>query len=149
MSGRTMPRLLIAALALPVALAFAGGCGGDSSGSESEIAELVPPGTPIFLEAALRPPGEVKANADAAAERIAGVGDLGDFVVSELEDAAEDDGLPFDFETEVEPWLGEHAGAFWASGESDESNLIVETSDAAATSRRGSPARCRASCKKD
>ena len=124
-------RSLFAALALAAATAFATGCGDDSSGSR--VAELAPPGTPIFAEAALRPSGELKTNTDAVAEQIAGVGNLGEFIVSELESSARDDGEAVDFETEVEPWLGEHGGVFWDSGETDESNLIVETTDSGAT----------------
>jgi len=109
--------------------AIAVGCGSDDS-SGSKVAELAPAGVPIFAEAALQPSGELKSNTDAAAQKIAGVDDLGALIVEELESSASKDGEPVDFEGEVEPWLGEHGAAYWDSGDTDASNLIVETEDA-------------------
>jgi hypothetical protein len=124
-----MPRPLLALLApLVASAALLAGCGGDDSGSK--VAELAPPGTPIFVEAALRPEGQLKEDTDAAAQKIAGVEDLGAFIVEELESSSAEDGEPVDFESEVEPWLGDHGAAFWDSGDTDEANLIVETTDA-------------------
>jgi len=122
-------RPLFAALALAAATALGAGCGSDDS-SGSKVAELAPAGVPIFAEAALQPSGDLKANTDAAAQKIAGVDDLGAFIVEELESSASGDGEPVDFEGEVEPWLGEHGAAYWDSGDTDEANLIVETGDA-------------------
>lgn len=113
-----------------VALLALAGCG---ESSNSDPASLAPPGSPIYIEGTLQPSGELKSNTDAAAEMIAGVDNLGDFVVSELESSARDDGEPFDFETEVEPWLGEKAGFFFERGDQSESNLIVESTDTGAT----------------
>jgi len=122
-------RPLLAALALAAATAVAAGCGSDDS-SGSKVAELAPAGVPIFAEAVLQPSGDLKANTDAAAQKIAGVDDLGAFIVEELEGSASGDGEPVDFEGEVKPWLGEHGAAYWDSGDTDEANLIVETGDA-------------------
>jgi len=125
-----MPRpVLVLLAAAAVAAAILAGCGDDSSGG-SKVAELAPPGTPIFAEAVLQPTGELKSDTDAAAKKIAGVDDLGAFIVEELESSASDEGEPVDFEGEVEPWLGERGAAFWDSGETDEANLIVESEDA-------------------
>jgi hypothetical protein len=130
-------RPLFAALAVAALIAFvAAGCGdgGDSSGSQ--VAELAPPGTPIFVEGVLRPTGELKSNTEAAAERIAGIDNLGDFVVSELESSAEEDGEPVDFDKEIEPWLGERAAVFFERLEDDDPTglgIVVESTDADAT----------------
>jgi len=118
--------------AAAISAALAGGCG-DEGSSGSKVAELAPAGVPIFAEAALQPEGELKSNADAAAQRIAGIDDLGGFIVEELESAAGEDGEAVDFEAEVQPWLGEHGAAYWDSGNTDEANLIVETTDPDAT----------------
>jgi Protein of unknown function (DUF3352) len=124
-------RSLFAAPALAVALAVFPGCGSGSSGADP--ASVAPPGSPIYIQAELQPSGELKANTDAAAEKIAGVGNLGHFVVSKLESSARDEGEPFDFEKEVKPWLGEKAGFFFDRGDQSESNLIVESTDTGAT----------------
>lgn len=126
-------RPAFAALALAALTALPAGCGGGSSGSK--VAELAPPGTPIFIEGVLRPTGELKSNTDAIAMQVAGVDNLGDYIVEELEASARDDGEPFDFATEVEPWLGERAGLFWESGDTDEANAIVESTDTEATQK--------------
>jgi hypothetical protein len=130
-----MSRPLFAALALVALIALAAGCGGSSSGG-ADVAELAPPGTPVFVEGALRPTGELKANTDAVAEQVAGIGNLGDYVVEKLESSAQDDGEPFDYAEEVEPWLGERAGAFFEELDGSDFSgvgVIVESTDTDAT----------------
>lgn len=132
-------RPLLTALAVAALIALAAGCGDDSSGSTgSEVAELAPPRTPIFVEGVLRPTGELKSNTEAAAERIAGIDNLGDFVVSELESSAEEDGEQVDFDKEVEPWLGERAAVFFERLEDDDPTglgIVVESTDPDATQK--------------
>lgn len=129
-------RPLFAALAVAALIAIAAGCGDGGGGSGSEVAELVPARTPVFVEGVLRPTGELKSNTEAAAERIAGIDNLGDFVVSELESSAQDDGEPVDFDEEIEPWLGERAAVFFERLEDDELTelgIVVESTDPDAT----------------
>jgi Protein of unknown function (DUF3352) len=125
---------LVSALAAAVAVAVAG-CGSSSS-SSGRLAELAPPKTPIFIEGKVRPSGELKANTDAVAKEIAGIGNLGDYVVEQLESSAHEAGEPFDYEGEVEPWLGERAAIFFQrieNGNPASSGVIVETTNAGAT----------------
>lgn len=128
-------RLLIAALAAAATVALIAGCGGSSS-SGSDLASLAPPGTPVFVEGTLRPEGELKSNVDAIAKQVAGVDNLGDLVVEELESEAEKEGEPVDFAKEVEPWLGERAAAFFERLEGEDfsgTGVIVESTDLEAT----------------
>lgn len=128
-------RPVLAVAALAALMAFIAACGDGSSGS-SDVAALAPPGSPVFVEGAVRPSGQLAANTDAIAERVAGVDNLGDLIVSELESSARDDGEPFDFEKEVEPWLGERGGVFFEKLEDGDLNgagVIVESTDTAAT----------------
>lgn len=126
-----------AALAAIAAIAFSAGCG-DGGSSGSKVAELAPPGVPVFIEGTVRPSGELESNVEAVTERIAGIENLGDFIVSELESSAEADGEPVDFETEIEPWLGERAGLFFKRLDEQDDltgfGLIVESTDPDATS---------------
>jgi hypothetical protein len=134
MPGRMMPRRLFAAIALAAVIALAGCGGSDSSGSN--VAEVAPPGVPVFVEGTLRPSGDLKSNTDAIATQVAGIDNLGDYVVEKLEESAEDDNEPFDFEKEVEPWLGERAGVFFEKLEGEDfsgTGVIVESTDTAAT----------------
>jgi Protein of unknown function (DUF3352) len=128
-------RLLFAALAAAALIVVPTGCGSDSSGSK--VADLAPPGIPVFVEGVVRPTGELKSNTDAIAEQVAGIGNLGDFVVSELESSAQDDGEPFDYAKEVEPWLGERAGVFFEQLDEDDDltglGIVVESTNTDAT----------------
>ena len=125
------------ATAATVALLAVVGCGGSDSSSGSNVAELAPPGAPIFVEGTLRPTGELKANADAIAQQVGGVDNLGDLIVEKLESSAQEDGEPFDYEKEVEPWLGERGGLFFEGLDEEDdlsgAGMMVESTDTAAT----------------
>lgn len=128
------PRPLFAAFGLAALIALVAGCGGSSSGSQ--VAELAPPGAPVFVEGALQPEGELKSNTEAIAERVAGIDNLGEYVVEKLESSARDEGEPVDFAKEVEPWLGERAGVFFEQLEGEDPSdgaAIVESTDPGAT----------------
>lgn len=120
--------------ALAALLLVIAGCGGGSSSNEP--ASLAPPGSLVFVEGTLRPSGALKSNVDAIAEDIVGIENLGDYIVEQLESSARDDGEPFDFATEVEPWLGETAGLFFESlSDGDLSNgaMAIQSTDTDAT----------------
>jgi hypothetical protein len=122
-----------------VAALFAAGCGGGSSDGSSagfDLAELASPGSLVFVEGQLQPKGALKQNVESVAKRFTGGEGLGDFVISELESSARQDGESFDFASEVEPWLGERAGVAFErmiDGELSEPLIAIQTKDAAAT----------------
>jgi hypothetical protein len=129
----------IAVLAATAAIAFAG-CGGSSSSSSesssSDLAGFAPPGSLVFVEGKLKPTETQKSNVDWVAHALAGIDNLGEFVVSELERSARQNGESFDFAKEVKPWLGERAGIAFAhleNGELSEPLIAVETTDPKAT----------------
>jgi hypothetical protein len=132
-------RLSIAALATLAVLLVAGcGSGGSSAGSSSGSgpASLAAPGSLVYVEGNLKPTGELKSNIDSAAETIAGVDNLGDFVVSELESSAQDEGQTVDFNKEIKPWLGKTAGVAFEhleGGELSEPLIAVQTTDTKAS----------------
>jgi hypothetical protein len=105
---------LVLISALAALAAFVAGCGGsdDGSGGSSEAATLAPPTAPVFIDFTIRPEGATKTNIEELAKKLAGIDDLGGLIVEELENSASEDGEEFDFEKEVEPWLGERAGLF-------------------------------------
>ena len=126
--------VIVAALSL----AGCGGDGGDGGGSTgSGLAELAPPGSVVFVEGELRPEGKLKSNVDAVARRVAGVDDLGELIVSELEGSAQGAGESFDYERDLEPWLGERGAVAFERLEADdelsEPIILVESTDTAAT----------------
>jgi hypothetical protein len=130
-------RLVLPAVAALVALSL-GGCGGGGSSSDPGPASLAPPNAPLFIEATLRPEGQQKADVDALAKKIAGVDSLGELIVTELEKKATSEHEPFDFEKEVEPWLGEKGGLSFESYDGDDFHgygVAIETTDPGATER--------------
>ena len=126
-SRLTLPVLLAALLALAIA-----GCGGGGdSGGGADAAELAPPKAPLFIDFVVQPEGEMKANIEDLTQRLAGV-DLGELIVSEFEKSAAENGESFDFEKEVEPWLGEKGGFFasaYDGGDFSGYGFAIETSD--------------------
>jgi hypothetical protein len=129
-------RYAIPVLALIAAL-FAAGCGSSSDGSSSgsALADLASPGSVVFVEGQLQPKGALQQNTDSVAKRFTGEG-LGDFVISELENSARQDGESFDFAGEVEPWLGEKGGVAFeriVDGELSEPLIAIETKNVKAT----------------
>jgi hypothetical protein len=130
----TRTRLVLPVLAATAALAIAG-CGGGGD-SNSDLAGFAAPDSLVFVEGKLRPTGEMKANVDEIASTVAGVDNLGDLIVSELESSASDDGEPVDFAKEVEPWLGEEASVAFQkleNGDPSDAVVAIETTDTAAT----------------
>jgi hypothetical protein len=132
--------LIAVALTLLVA-----GCGGDDAGSSESansgptMASFAVPGSVVFVEGELKPKGELKSNVDSVAAIVSGGDTLGGLVVSELEESARESGETFDYEQEVEPWLGEKAGVAFERVEEDgdlsEPLIAIETTDEAASQK--------------
>src|SRR5262245_38892112 len=100
-----MPRSVKLRLALPVLLAALAalvvvGCGGGAAGGDggADPAGIAPAQVPIFIDFTVRPEGETKTNIDALAKQIAGIDNVGDLIITELENSASEDGEELDFE---------------------------------------------------
>jgi hypothetical protein len=120
------------AVLVGVVIAGCGGGGGSSSSSSSELASLASPGSVVFLEAQLQPKGELKANVEAAGKRLVGTSDVGEFILTKLEESGGAHAKSIDFATEVEPWLGEKGAIGFESfedGEFSEPIVAVETTN--------------------
>jgi Protein of unknown function (DUF3352) len=134
-----MPRSMKLRLVLPALLAalvalFAVGCGGgdDGGGGDTDPANIAPAQAPVFINFTVRPDGETKQNIDALAKKIAGIDNVGDLIITELENSASEDDEEFDYEKEVEPWLGEQGGLFLQEYEEEDFEgygAAVQTSD--------------------
>jgi hypothetical protein len=125
-------KLLIPTAVAAAALAVAG-CGGGGSDSGADPASVAPAGTPVYVEIAVQPDSETSSNIDALAKNIAGVDNVGELIVTELEKTANDSGEPVDFAKEIEPWLGEEGGIFLPRYDGDDFNgygVAVQTTDA-------------------
>lgn len=129
----TKTRLVLPVLAAAAAIAIAG-CG-SGGGSGSDLAGFAAPGSLVYVEGELTPSGSLKKNVDSLAQKIAGVDNLGGYIVAKLEASAKEDGEPVDFEKEVQPWLGEKAAIAFQSlkdGKLKDPVMAVQATDAAA-----------------
>jgi hypothetical protein len=127
-------RLVLPVLLAAFAALFVAGCGGgsDGGGSGTDPASVAPPQAPLFIDFTLRPEGETQQNIDALAKEIAGVDNLGELIIEELESSASEDGEELDFEKEIEPWLGERGGLFLREYEGDDFEgygVAIQTED--------------------
>lgn len=131
------PRLVLTVAAATVLIALpVAGCGGGDGGSSADPAGLAPPSSPLYIEAVVRPEGELRTNVEALAESLVGIDDLGGLIVSELESSAASSGEELDFEQEIRPWLGERGGMFFQRYDGDDFTgygVAIQTSDAAAS----------------
>jgi Protein of unknown function (DUF3352) len=108
-----MPSLtLLALLAAAVVVAACGSASG--SGGSADPAAAVPPHVPFYAEVVLRPQGDARDGALAAAGKILQTSDPAGRIRSLLQQIASSDGTKVDFAKDVEPWLGDKAG-LWAS----------------------------------
>jgi uncharacterized protein DUF3352 len=128
-------RLTIGVLAITAAIAIAG-CGG--GGSSPSAAQFATPGSVVYLEAKLNLPASTKADVNTLAQTIAGIKDLGSYIVTKLESSAQSGGGKLDFASEVEPWLGSNAGLAFKrlqDGELAEPLIAIATTDPEATEK--------------
>jgi len=109
------PRLTFLALLAAVAV-FATACGGGDSDEVAELgpdpASMIPADTPFYLEAVIRPDGDLGSDLDAALDKLLVTDDAGtkihDAIDQELSDS--DSGMTYD--DDIAPWLGARAAVF-------------------------------------
>lgn len=129
---RRRPRALHALLLLLIAAlcALALSACGATSDPDASPAEIVPEGAPLYVELTVRPEGDLRADAEAAARKILDnedpVGQLRRLIDRELaEDGAS-------LEEDIEPWLGRRVGVVVAglNDDSERFAVIAATEDA-------------------
>jgi hypothetical protein len=111
-----LPVLLVALLSLLVA--GCGGGGGNEGGTDP--ATIAPPKTPLYVDVTVQPQGETKKNIEVFAKNLAGITNVGELIVTQLESSASGKGEKVDFEKEIQPWLGEKAAIFFEEYEEGE-----------------------------
>ena len=119
-SGRGSPLRLAACLAplsslsspSPIAVA---GCGSGSASGGDDPASAVPANAAVYVDATVRPDGELRDDALAAAGKVLGTSDPQakiDELVAKV--FAESEQPKLDYARDVKPWLGEKV-ALWAA----------------------------------
>jgi hypothetical protein len=112
-SSRRLSRTALIALAALAALLLAS-CGGEDEVDVDlgpDPAALVPADAPLYVEAVVKPEGEVREDAEAALSRLLDTDDPAATIRDALDSASEegDDG-DLNFSEDVEPWLAQRVG---------------------------------------
>jgi hypothetical protein len=118
--------------ALSAAAVLAGGCGGAGAGGEGDPASAVPQDALFYAELVVRPEGPLRDDALDAAGKVLLTDDPEAEIRRLMGLAFADTGEDFDFDRDVEPWLGERA-AFWVRPSEAKDNfgaLLLATTDA-------------------
>jgi len=108
----------------------AAACGESGSGGDDGPASLVPASASVYAEAEIRPEGELRDDALAAAGKILRTDDAAGKLRELIDKGLADDGLTW--ERDFAPWLGEDAGVWAGNLQAPKPSfaLIVATKDA-------------------
>jgi uncharacterized protein DUF3352 len=114
-------RIALILAALVAAALLVAGCGGSSGGgSGDEPASLAPSEAPVYLEVELGAEGKQSEEFNELTQIVLGIDNVGEFIAEQLEQQALGSKEKFDFEEEVEPWLGDKAGMYLAHYDGDD-----------------------------
>lgn len=107
-----------------IAVLTACGAGG-GAGADGDPASIVPAQAGLYFEAQVRPEGDRRKDALAAAGKLLRTPDPEPRLRELLDEATKDSGEDFDYDRDVAPWLGERAGVFVGDLAADEPNGLV------------------------
>lgn len=127
-------RLILPFAAVTAAFAIAG-CGGSDSSSETDPAAVAPAGSPVFVEATLRPKGTLKSNVDTLSSEIAGIAEPEQRILSELESSLSESDANVSYVDDIKPWLGEKGAVFFTHYDGDDFTgvgFVVQSTNASA-----------------
>src|SRR4051794_25012250 len=122
----------LAALSLLAALVVA--CGGGAASGDADPATAVPADAMLYGEVTVRPDGDLREDALAAAGKVLNTDDPQGKIHELLDKAlADQGGAGLDYDKDIAPWLGDRLGV-WFSSRLEEAgdpggSLIVDTTD--------------------
>jgi hypothetical protein len=127
------PHLVLTLLIAVFSALLLAACGDDSGGGgASDLADLAPPGTPVFVQGAVRPEGDLKANIEDMVQNVAGI-DAGEQIVRQIDAGLAEQDLTW--EGDISPWLGTNGAVFisgFGGGDVETGAVLVETTDSGA-----------------
>jgi uncharacterized protein DUF3352 len=125
----------LAALSLLAALVVA--CGGGASDGDADPASAVPADAMVYAEVIVRPEGDLREDALAAAGKVLRTKDPQGKLREYLDKAmAEQEETSLDYDKDIKPWLGERAGMWFtfrsAQEEEPTATFVVDVTDSEA-----------------
>ena len=134
--SRLLAVLSVFAAAAAILLTGCGG-GGGGGGTTADPATLAPSDAPLFVEATLRPDGELKSNIESLVKNVAGISDPGTLIIDRLNSSLADanTGEKLTYEDDIEPWLGEKAGIYFSHYDGENFSGVagvIQTTDSGA-----------------
>ncbi len=129
------------ALALLAAAALVVAACGSSSGSASadlgpDPATMVPADTPFYMDAVIRPEGQLGDDLDSALSKLLVTEDVGGKIEEAIDGALASEGDDLTYEADIAPWLGSRAGIYFngydAKASEAEGAAVVAITDAGA-----------------
>jgi hypothetical protein len=130
-------RLTLVALisALAVALTACGGSDSDEVGDLGpDPASMVPADTPFYLEAVVRPDGDLSSDLDSALSKLLVTDDAGTKIQDLIDQGFAEEDKDLTYSADIAPWLGARAGVFLngysADDEEAEGAAVVAVTDA-------------------
>ncbi|MFA9271236.1 MAG: DUF3352 domain-containing protein [Baekduiaceae bacterium] len=132
-TSRARRALLGAALALSLPLAACGGS--DSTGDGGpDPASAVPAKAPVYVEATVRPEGDLKDNTLQVAGKLLNSENPEEELQKFLQDAGtETDTGNFNYDEDLKPWLGQRVGLYFTElrdGDDAQGALVLQVTDA-------------------
>lgn len=128
-----MKRVLLVLTALAAAALLVAGCAGSSDSGGGEPASLVPPDVPFYFEANLEPGAKTSEELNELAATVLGIEDVSAYIAEKFEaEVSTGKDETFDYETEIEPWVGEKGALFLQEYDGDNfhnGGIVLETTD--------------------
>jgi hypothetical protein len=106
-------------------------CGKAGSSGADDPASLVPAGTAVYAEATIRPEGDRRDDALAAAGKLLSTSDPAGKLRELVDKALADENPGVSWERDFAPWLGEKAGVWFTGLERDEPSFaaVIQSTD--------------------
>ncbi len=129
-------RLTFIALFSALALGLSA-CGGSDSDEIADLgpdpASMVPSDTPFYMEAVIRPEGDLSSDLDSALSKLLITDDAGTMIQGAIDDGLASEGNGMTYSEDIAPWLGARAGiyinGFDGAAEEAEGAAVVAVTD--------------------
>jgi hypothetical protein len=107
---------------------LAAACGSSGGSADADPASAAPANAAFYVEATVRPEGQLRDDALAAAGKVLRTSDPSGRIRELVNEALEESESKIDYARDVEPWLGERVGV-WVEANGESAAVVVAASD--------------------